>query len=80
MTKEEEEVREGPFSGSEDHKADLRDYVFKLKSGEDQVATGFLAIAGGFIAVGSGSGDLSFIVPASELQYCRELPKVAGSA
>lgn len=78
----EQEADNARFNDNETDTSDpkFRDYLFKMKSGEDQVAHGFLAVAAGFVAVGSGSGDLSLVVPLAELHYARELSPTVGSA
>lgn len=75
-----EEVVQDPFTSETEDSPKYRDYLFKMKSGKDQVATGFLALAVGSVAVGSGSGDLSLIVPLTELHYVKELEPTVGSA
>ena len=81
MSNKEEEVVEGPFKSNPQEEAiPLHDYVFHLKSGENKIAKGYLALTQSAVAVGTGAGDLSLVVPLTELSFVEELPEIAGRA
>lgn len=82
MSKEQEADTIRPFNSvDEDTEAPkFRDYIFKMKEGEDQIAKGFLAVAAGFVAVGTGTGDLSLVIPMDQIRYAREIPAAVGHA